>query len=41
MHIPGHRGYSFAEHMTDRGFVVIAVDPLGVGPALGRPTSTP
>jgi pimeloyl-ACP methyl ester carboxylesterase len=31
MHIPGHPGYSFAEHMTDRGFVVIAVDPLGVG----------
>ena len=31
MHIPGHPGYSFAEHMTDRGFLVIAVDPLGVG----------
>jgi pimeloyl-ACP methyl ester carboxylesterase len=31
MHIPGHPGYSFAEHMSDRGFLVIAVDPLGVG----------
>ena len=37
MHIPGHRGYSFAEHMTDRGFVVIAVDPLGAG-ASSRPS---
>jgi pimeloyl-ACP methyl ester carboxylesterase len=37
MHIPGHPGYSFAEHMTDRGFVVIAVDPLGVG-ASSRPS---
>ena len=39
MHIPGHPGYSFAEHMTDRGFLVIAVDPLGVGvqlPAVRR-----
>jgi pimeloyl-ACP methyl ester carboxylesterase len=31
MHVAGHPGYSFAEHMTARGFVVIAVDPLGVG----------
>jgi pimeloyl-ACP methyl ester carboxylesterase len=37
MHIPGHPGYSFAQHMTDRGFVVIAVDPLGVG-ASSRPS---
>ena len=37
MHIPGQPGYSFAEHMTDRGFVVIAVDPLGVG-ASSRPS---
>jgi pimeloyl-ACP methyl ester carboxylesterase len=37
MHIPGHPGYSFAEHMTDRGFLVIAVDPLGVG-ASSRPS---
>jgi pimeloyl-ACP methyl ester carboxylesterase len=31
MHVPGHRGYSFAEHMTARGFVVVAADHLGVG----------
>ncbi len=34
--LPGHEGYSFAEHMTTRGFIVIAVDPLGVGDS-GRP----
>lgn len=31
MHVPGHPGYSFAEHMTARGFAVLAVDHLGVG----------
>ena len=31
IHLPGRDGYSFAEHMTARGFVVIAADPLGVG----------
>jgi pimeloyl-ACP methyl ester carboxylesterase len=31
MHVPGHRGYSFAEHMTAQGFVVVAADHLGVG----------
>ena len=31
MHIPGHPGYSFAEHMTARGFAVVAADHLGVG----------
>jgi glyoxylase-like metal-dependent hydrolase (beta-lactamase superfamily II) len=31
MRIPGHAGYSFAEHMTAQGFVVLAVDHLGVG----------
>jgi hypothetical protein len=36
MHVPGHRGYSFAEHMTARGFVVVAADHLGVG-ASSRP----
>ncbi len=36
IHLPGREGYSFAEHMTARGFVVIAADPLGVG-ASGRP----
>jgi pimeloyl-ACP methyl ester carboxylesterase len=29
--IPGRRDYSFAEHMTAHGFLVVAVDPLGVG----------
>ena len=29
--VAGHDGYSFAEHMTARGFTVVAVDPLGVG----------
>ena len=36
IHLPGRSGYSFAEHMTARGFVVIAADPLGVGDS-GRP----
>jgi pimeloyl-ACP methyl ester carboxylesterase len=31
MHIPAHPGYSFAEHMTAQGFVVVAADHLGVG----------
>jgi pimeloyl-ACP methyl ester carboxylesterase len=31
MHVPGHAGYSFAEHMSARGFLVIAADHLGVG----------
>ena len=31
MHIEGHPGYSFVEHMAARGFAVIAVDHLGVG----------
>jgi hypothetical protein len=36
IHLPGRDGYSFAEHMTARGLVVIAADPLGVGDS-GRP----
>jgi hypothetical protein len=36
IHLAGREGYSFAEHMTARGFVVIAADPLGVGDS-GRP----
>lgn len=36
IHVPGRDGYSFAEHMTAHGFVVIAADPLGVGDS-GRP----
>ncbi len=31
VHVDGHDGYSFAEHMVDWGFSVVAVDPLGVG----------
>ena len=31
MHIPEHPGYSFAEHLTAQGFVVVAADHLGVG----------
>jgi pimeloyl-ACP methyl ester carboxylesterase len=31
MQIPGHPGYSFAEHMTAQGLAVVAADPLGVG----------
>jgi hypothetical protein len=31
LQIPGHPGYSFAEHMTAQGFVVLAADHLGVG----------
>ena len=34
--LPGRTGYSIAEHMTARGFIVIAADPLGVGDS-GRP----
>ena len=36
INLPGHDAYSFAEHMTAHGFVVIAIDPLGVGDS-GRP----
>ncbi|WP_234897808.1 alpha/beta hydrolase [Mycolicibacterium vanbaalenii] len=31
MQIDGHPGYSFAEHLAAAGFIVIAVDHLGVG----------
>ncbi len=31
MHFPGHAGYSQAEHHVDRGFVLVALDHLGVG----------
>jgi pimeloyl-ACP methyl ester carboxylesterase len=37
MRIPGHSGYSFAEHMTAQGFLVVAADHLGVG-ASSKPT---
>ena len=29
--VPGHAGYSFAEHMSARGYVVVAVDHLATG----------
>jgi pimeloyl-ACP methyl ester carboxylesterase len=29
--VPGHGGYSFAEHLAAKGYVVAAVDHLGVG----------
>jgi pimeloyl-ACP methyl ester carboxylesterase len=29
--VPGHPGYSFGEHLAAAGFVVIAVDHLGIG----------
>ncbi|PQM48873.1 alpha/beta hydrolase [Mycobacterium talmoniae] len=28
---PGHTGYNFAEYASQRGFSVVAVDPLGTG----------
>ncbi len=31
LEIPGHPGYSFGQHLADAGFIVIAVDHLGVG----------
>jgi pimeloyl-ACP methyl ester carboxylesterase len=31
MHIPGHPGYSFADHLTAQGYLVVAADHLGVG----------
>jgi pimeloyl-ACP methyl ester carboxylesterase len=31
MHIPGHPGYSVADHMRSQGYLVLAADHLGVG----------
>lgn len=39
--IDGHSGYSFGEHMADAGFVVIAVDHLGVGASTDPVASGP
>lgn len=36
MHIPGHSGYSLAEHLTMLDYLVVAADYLGVG-ASSRP----
>lgn len=30
-HLDGHAGYSFGEHMADRGFIVVTFDQLGTG----------
>lgn len=29
--VPGHAGYNFAEYAAERGFAVVAIDPLGTG----------
>ncbi|GAB2869446.1 alpha/beta hydrolase [Nocardioides pacificus] len=31
LEVPGHPGYSFAEHLAAQGYVVVALDHLGVG----------
>jgi pimeloyl-ACP methyl ester carboxylesterase len=31
LHVEGHHGYSMAEHLTAQGFIVAAIDHLGVG----------
>jgi alpha-beta hydrolase superfamily lysophospholipase len=39
--IDGHPGYSFGEHLADAGFVVIAVDHLGIGESSDPTASGP
>ena len=39
--IPGHPGYSFGEHLADAGYIVIAVDHLGVGDSTDPVSSGP
>ena len=39
--IDGHPGYSFGEHLADNGFVVIAVDHLGIGDSTDPISSGP
>lgn len=41
MEIPGHPGYSFGEHMARAGYIVIAVDHLGVGESTDPTDSGP
>jgi pimeloyl-ACP methyl ester carboxylesterase len=31
LEVPGRRGYSFAEHLADQGYLVVALDHLGTG----------
>ncbi|MFF3574583.1 alpha/beta hydrolase [Nocardia jiangxiensis] len=37
LEVPGHPGYSFAEHLSELGWVVIALDHLGVGESSDPP----
>jgi pimeloyl-ACP methyl ester carboxylesterase len=37
LEVPGHEGYSFAEHLAALGWVVVAVDHLGVGESSDPP----
>ena len=39
--IDGHPGYSFGEHLADYGFVIIAVDHLGIGESTDPTASGP
>lgn len=41
LEIPGRPGYSFAEHLAGRGFVVLALDHLGVGESSDPTNSGP
>jgi alpha-beta hydrolase superfamily lysophospholipase len=40
LEVPGHDGYSFAEHLAARGWVVVAVDHLGVGESSDPPSGS-
>jgi len=40
IHLPGHEGYSEAEHHVARGFILIAIDHLGVGDSTKRALDT-
>lgn len=31
LHVPGRRGYSFADFATENGYAVLTIDPLGTG----------
>ena len=37
LEVPGHPGYSFAEHLAAQGLLVVAVDHLGVGESSRHP----
>jgi pimeloyl-ACP methyl ester carboxylesterase len=37
LEVPGHSGYSFAEHLAAQGMLVIAVDHIGVGESSRHP----